>query len=155
MTKRSKLSASGQEQVFTTTPSPQRSENMRRVRTRNTSAEMTVRRLLHRRGFRFSLHRKNLPGTPDIVLRKYRTVIFVNGCFWHGHDCRRGARPSSNALFWQTKIERNASRDRASLAALATLGWKAIVVWECELRASEALEDRLLLALALDETNHR
>ncbi|MBQ8071486.1 MAG: very short patch repair endonuclease [Bacteroidales bacterium] len=121
------------------TPS-QRSKCMSRIRSRNTGPEMTVRRELYHRGFRYRLNRKDLPGTPDIVLHKYHTVIFVNGCFWHGHEgCTKYVRPSSNVSFWEAKVKANRSRDAKVTAHLEALGWYVITVWECELSPSRFL----------------
>jgi DNA mismatch endonuclease (patch repair protein) len=111
----------------------QRSERMGRVRQKNTKPEMRLRSWLHAAGYRFRLHRKDLPGTPDIVLPRHRTAIFVHGCFWHGHDCRRGRLPSSNSAYWEEKITRNKQRDAGAVAALIQLGWHPVEIWECEL----------------------
>ncbi len=122
----------------------QRSRIMRAIKGRDTAPEMTVRRLAHRMGFRFRLHRKDLPGTPDLVFPRFRKVIFVNGCFWHGHDCARGARaPQTNADYWRAKIARNCLRDAANIAALEARGWRAAVIWQCELKDMESVETRL------------
>ena len=111
---------------------------MRAVRGRDTRPEMTVRRLVHRMGFRFRLHRKDLPGKPDIVFPKLHKVLFVHGCFWHGHDCPRGSRvPVQNRVYWTQKIARNRERDKTAVSALASLGWKAAVLWECEINSTE------------------
>jgi DNA mismatch endonuclease (patch repair protein) len=116
-----------------------RSEIMRRVKGRDTAPEKTVRSLLHRLGYRFRLHRADLPGRPDIALPGRRAAIFVHGCFWHGHDCARGARlPKTNAGYWTAKIARNRARDARALADLDRLGWRATVVWECGLADLEA-----------------
>ncbi|MEQ8228517.1 MAG: very short patch repair endonuclease [Rhodospirillales bacterium] len=115
-----------------------RSENMSRVRSKNTSPEMTVRRALHRAGFRFRLHRKDLPGRPDIVLPKKRLCIFVNGCFWHQHPrCPKSKRPKTNAEFWNAKLDANIIRDKKNHAALRQLGWKVLVLWECEINRGD------------------
>ena len=117
---------------------------MRRVGSKDTGPELAVRRLLTALGLRYRLHRKDLPGAPDIVLPGRRLALFVHGCFWHGHDCKRGARaPKTNADYWRAKIARNVARDAASLAALADLGWWAEVIWECELKTPDALTERL------------
>ena len=117
---------------------------MRRVGSKDTGPELTVRRLLTSLRLRYRLHRKDLPGAPDIVLPGRRLALFVHGCFWHGHDCKRGARaPKTNADYWRAKIARNVARDAASLAALADLGWRAEVIWECELKTPDALTERL------------
>ena len=117
---------------------------MRRVGSKDTGPELTVRRLLTSLRLRYRLHRKDLPGAPDIVLPGRRLALFVHGCFWHGHDCKRGARaPKTNEGYWRAKIARNVARDAASLAALADLGWRAEVIWECELKTPDALLARL------------
>lgn len=108
---------------------------MRRVRGRDTGPERTVRRALRDLGFGYRLDGSALPGRPDIVMKGRRLALFVHGCFWHGHDCPRGARiPKSNTAYWTGKIARNRARDAAALAALDALGWRAVIVWECELR---------------------
>ena len=113
----------------------QRSYNMSRIRSKNTKPEEFVRKYLFSRGFRYRKNDSNLPGKPDIVLPKYKTVIFVNGCFWHGHTgCKYFVWPKNNAEFWKNKIESNVSRDRKKTEALEEQGWKVIIVWECELK---------------------
>ncbi|MFD1255834.1 very short patch repair endonuclease [Mucilaginibacter terrae] len=114
-----------------------RSEIMSSIKGKNTKPELRVRKVLHRLGFRFRLHDKRLPGTPDIVLKKYKTVIFVNGCFWHGHtECRRGvSMPKSRTEFWQNKISNNRERDVKKIEELKKIGWKVISVFECELKS--------------------
>lgn len=122
----------------------QRSAVMARVRGQNTKPEMIVRRLVHALGYRYRLHRKDLPGKPDLVFGPRRKAIFVHGCFWHGHHCKRGARkPKQNADYWTAKIARNVARDRENLAALEAMGWQALTIWECELKEVAALETRL------------
>jgi DNA mismatch endonuclease (patch repair protein) len=117
--------------VDTLTPE-RRSWNMSRIRSKNTKPEIMVRSILHRLGYRFSLHRK-LPGRPDIVLPKYRAVIFVHGCFWHRHKgCRDASKPGTRPEFWQKKFSDNTSRDKRNCAELRKLGWEVIVIWECE-----------------------
>lgn len=112
-----------------------RSAVMRRVKGKDTRPEMQVRRLLHAAGYRYRLHRRDLPGTPDLAFPGRRKAVFVHGCFWHGHDCRRGARqPKTNAGYWRAKIARNRERDARNRAALAGLGWGSLTVWECELK---------------------
>jgi DNA mismatch endonuclease (patch repair protein) len=119
----------------TTTPDELRSRTMRAVKSKDTKPEWTVRRLLHAVGYRYRLHGKALPGKPDLVFAGRRKVIFVHGCFWHGHDCARGARqPKTNAGYWSAKIARNRDRDRAHLAALRAQGWQVRFVWECEIK---------------------
>ena len=111
----------------------QRSAMMSRVKNRNTAVEVKVRSLLHRMGYRFRLHRTDLPGTPDIVLPRLRKVIFVHGCLWHAHEgCRRGRYPSSNTEFWTTKIRKNIERDRLAQASLKLTGWAVLVIWQCQ-----------------------
>ncbi len=127
-----------------TTPDPLRSRIMRAVRSRDTKPEMIVRKAAHALGYRFRLHRKDLPGSPDMVFPSRRSVIFVHGCFWHGHDCKRGARqPKTNADYWRNKIARNVARDASSLAELTAQGWRALALWECQLRDKGELELRL------------
>lgn len=117
----------------------QRSRNMAAIRSRNTKPEVRVRRVLHAMGFRFRLHRKDLPGRPDIVLPKYRTAIFVHGCFWHCHRCKYGSVvPATRAEFWAAKRGGNVARDRRHAAALRRLGWRVAVLWECEVRTDDA-----------------
>ena len=117
-----------------------RSWNMSRIRSNDTTPELAVRSFLFRHGFRFRLHVKSLPGHPDIVLPKYKTVIEVRGCFWHRHPgCRQATTPSTNAEFWQEKFKRNVERDRNTEKLLKELGWNLIVVWECELKNDERL----------------
>ena len=116
------------------TPS-QRHKCMSHIRSKNTKPEMIVRKFLFKQGFRYRVHVKKLPGTPDIVLKKYRTVIFVNGCFWHGHEgCRYYVLPKSNTEFWRKKIERNQERDLEERIRLRDMGWHVIQLWECQLK---------------------
>ena len=123
---------------------PDRSAIMRAVPGRDTSAEMKVRRLLRPIAPGYRLHRKDVPGNPDVAYLARKKAIFVHGCFWHGHDCRRGARmPKTNAEYWQAKIGRNRARDARHLEELAARGWRALVVWECELSDEPALTQRL------------
>lgn len=118
-----------------TTPGELRSRIMRSVGSKNTKPELVMRRLLHRNGYRFRLHRKDLPGSPDLTFPGRRKVIFIHGCFWHGHDCPRGARlPKTNQAYWEMKISRNRTRDKRTENALASMGWRMLVVWECKLR---------------------
>ena len=111
----------------------QRSKRMALIRSHNTKPEIALRRALHARGLRYRLHRKDLPGKPDIVFAKSKTVIFVNGCFWHGHRCSIGHIPKSNVAFWTSKIATNRSRDARHVTVLRRLGWRVILVWECRL----------------------
>ncbi len=131
-----------------TVSAEQRSRNMSRIRSKNTKPELKVRRLLHRSGYRFRLHGAaaggSLPGKPDLVFAGRGKVIFVNGCFWHSHTCSAGSRaPATNPEFWAAKRARTVARDTAALQALEASGWEALVVWECELRDSSALEAEL------------
>ncbi len=121
-----------------------RSRTMRAVRSKDTKPEMLVRQVAHAMGYRYSLHRKDLPGKPDLVFSSRRKVIFINGCFWHGHDCKRGARaPKENADYWQNKISRNRARDLKAVEMLTQLGWTSSTFWECELKDANALRDKL------------
>lgn len=105
---------------------------MSQIKGRNTKPEITVRRIVHALGYRYRLHRRDLPGTPDLVLPRHRKIIFIHGCYWHMHSCRYGqVTPKTNARFWQTKRSGNVERDRRNLKALKLLGWKTLVVWEC------------------------
>lgn len=112
-----------------------RSEVMSLIRSKHTRPELIVRSMLHRMGFRFRLHRRDLPGEPDIVLPKHKSAIFVHGCFWHFHkNCRDGKIPQSNQEYWRPKLEGNARKDEQALSALRADGWNTLVIWECELR---------------------
>ena len=125
----------------------QRSAVMRRVKSRDTGPERTVRRILRGAGIGYRLGGAGLPGRPDVVMKGRRTVVFVHGCFWHGHDCARGARePKANADYWRAKIGRNRARDAVVRAALEADGWRVLTVWECDLRAPD-FADRLLAAV--------
>lgn len=129
----------------------QRHNNMAAIRSANTKPEILVRKYLWRQGFRYRLNNPRLPGHPDIVLRKYRTCVFVNGCFWHGHEgCKYFRMPVTNADFWRKKIERNRQRDREEQRRLAEMGWHVIVVWECELKPSRREETLRSLAFTLN-----
>ena len=128
-----------------------RSMNMSHIRSTNSKPEEIVRKYLFSKGFRYRKNVKKLPGCPDIVLPKYQTVIFVNGCFWHKHDCPRFVWPSSNQDYWQPKILRNVERDQLSRQELEALGWKVIVVWECELK--KKVRDTRLAALEAEIRN--
>jgi DNA mismatch endonuclease (patch repair protein) len=118
-----------------TVPAEVRSRIMSSIRSKDTRPELYVRQSLHSAGYRFRLHRRDLPGRPDVVLPRFRTAVFVNGCFWHGHDCKRGHRPASNITFWAEKVDRNIRRDRSSAAALEAEGWRVVTIWECSLNA--------------------
>jgi DNA mismatch endonuclease (patch repair protein) len=120
-----------------------RSYNMSRIKSKNTKPEMLVRRFLHRNGFRYRLHVKNMPGKPDIVLPKYKTVIFIHGCFWHGHEeCKYYVVPKTRTEWWLNKINGNINNDTKSEESLKALGWNIIKIWECELKKTTA-EDTL------------
>lgn len=117
-----------------------RSALMRRVRRSDTKPELTLRSALHRLGLRYVIGDKRLPGTPDLVFPKYKTVVFVHGCFWHGHACPQGRAPATNAGFWLPKIAANRKRDARKERALRELGWSVITVWECELKSKQCAE---------------
>jgi len=121
-----------------------RSKNMSHIRSTNSKPEEIVRKYLFSQGFRYRKNVRKLPGCPDIVLAKYKTVIFVNGCFWHKHDCPRFVWPSSNQEYWRPKILRNVERDKRNIELLEKLGWNVLVVWECELK-KDVREDSLAL----------
>lgn len=122
-----------------------RSWNMSRIRGKDTQPELIVRSILHRYGFRFRLHHKGLPGKPDIVLRKYKTVILVHGCFWHRHNnCPDATTPKSRSGYWENKFKENTERDKRTTEALKNSGWKVIIVWECETSKPEKLINRLI-----------
>ncbi len=117
---------------------------MSRVRSRDTRPEMIVRRIAHGLGFRYRLHRRDLPGTPDLVFPKYRAVIMVHGCFWHRHPgCKYASTPSTRENYWTKKFQGNVVRDRRNLTALSRLGWRTLVIWECETRDREAVAERI------------
>ncbi len=117
---------------------------MRAVKGKDTAPEMVVRRLAHRMGYRYSLHRSDLPGKPDMTFPARGKIIFVHGCFWHGHGCPRGARmPKENAEYWRTKISRNRARDAVNLLKLKADGWKVMIIWECQLRSGAQITSRL------------
>mgnify|MGYP000467610668 CR=1 FL=1 len=119
-----------------------RSEIMARVKQKNTKPEIAVRSLLHKMGYRFRLHRKDLPGKPDITLSKYKAIIFVHGCFWHGHNCRKGTLPRTHKVFWRQKIQGNQKRDRVNIIKLQDLDFRVMVVWECEIINRNSLSQR-------------
>ncbi len=122
-----------------------RSENMRHIRSKDTAPELRVRRLVHALGYRYRLHDKSLPGTPDLVFRSRGCVIFVHGCFWQLHaNCRQARIPSTRQDYWVPKLTRNAERDRAHTRKLRRLGWRVLKLWECELKSTEKLERKLI-----------
>lgn len=120
---------------------------MQAVNTENTGPEWVVRRLLHRAGYRYRLHRKGLPGTPDIVFPSRKKAIFVHGCFWHGHECAKGRAPRSRLDYWGPKLAANRARDRRNQDDLEALGWTSLIVWQCETRHAASLLDRLIAFL--------
>lgn len=123
---------------------------MARIHARNTQPEMFVRRLLHGQGFRFRLHAKDLPGRPDIVFRSRKKVIFVHGCFWHHHEgCKKASVPKTRVAYWKPKLEANRKRDAISVSALEAMGWKVMIIWECEIPAEDPSEllERLVVFL--------
>lgn len=131
----------------------QRSRIMKSVGQKNTQPEWNVRRLLHRLGYRFRLHRKDLPGTPDIVLSGRRKAIFVHGCYWHGHGCSKGKLPKSNRDYWVPKIQKNQERDARKERELRDAGWDVAIVWQCQTKDAEALENMLKKFLELRSTS--
>lgn len=128
-----------------------RSWTMSRIRSKNTKPEMLVRRYLYANGFRFRVNVRTLPGTPDIVLKKYHTVIFINGCFWHGHLCQKGRMPKTNVSFWENKITRNVARDAEVRDQLRALGWRTMIVWECQLKPAVREETLAGIVYLLNE----
>lgn len=122
-----------------------RSHNMSRIRGRDTKPEMLIRRGLHRRGLRYQLHRRDLPGRPDLVFNSRRCAIFVHGCFWHGHGCRMFRLPGTRTDFWRGKIDANRARDERATDALGAGGWRRLIVWECALRGPAKLAEAELL----------
>jgi DNA mismatch endonuclease (patch repair protein) len=135
-----------EERMADTLTTAERSRRMSRIRCKDTAPEMTVRRIVHRLGYRYRLHRKDLPGRPDLVFPRLRSVIFVHGCFWHRHpdpNCRLARLPKSRLDFWEPKLTANRGRDLCIQDALTADGWRVLVVWECELRHKEQLENAL------------
>ncbi len=121
----------------------QRRRIMQSVKSKNTGPELVVRRLLHGMGYRYRLHRKDLPGRPDIVFGSRRKAIFVHGCFWHGHGCSKGRLPKSRLAYWQPKVDKNRERDRTKLEQLQSMGWSVLTIWQCETADLQALASRL------------
>jgi DNA mismatch endonuclease (patch repair protein) len=120
-----------------------RSLLMSRIRSKDTRPELEVRRILHRLGYRFRLHRKDLPGRPDIVLPRHRKIVLVHGCFWHGHTCRLASKPKSNSSYWSEKIVKNQERDVRNLNALQAANWTVLELWECDIRKMDGLEQTI------------
>lgn len=126
--------------------SEERSRIMRQVKGQDTGPEMQVRRLIHGMGYRYRLHRKDLPGKPDLVFPSRRKIIFVHGCFWHQHDdpaCKRSRKPKTNVEYWGPKLEKNKTRDAKNIKSLKKAGWGVLVIWECEIKSIEALSKRI------------
>ena len=129
---------------MTQPPSEARSRTMRAVKSRDTVPEMIVRRMVHAMGKRYRLHRADLPGKPDLTFPRLKKIIFVHGCFWHGHDCKRGARlPKENSDYWANKINRNKDRDAKTQASLQIMGWDVLIIWECQLKDRTALSEHI------------
>ena len=124
--------------------SSSRSKLMSRIKAKNTKPEIIVRKALFSRGYRYRLHGQELPGKPDLVFPGKKKVIFVHGCFWHGHDCKKGKRPKSNTSFWDNKLDRNIDRDASNIKKLLAAGWSAYVVWECQLQNVDDVIDQLV-----------
>lgn len=122
----------------------QRSRNMAAIKASNTSPEIYVRKILFAEGFRYRLHKKYLPGKPDIVLAKYKTVVFIHGCFWHKHLCHLGTTPKSNSEFWNKKLTSNSDRDLRNIKLLLDSGWKVVIVWECAVKGKLKLPEQIL-----------
>ncbi len=124
--------------------SKQRSRNMSAIKSKNTKPEIAVRKLLHSMGYRFRLHRKDLPGSPDIVLPKYKTVIFVHGCFWHRHEnCKYATTPKTRKEFWENKFKTNLKRDLDIQEKIKNIGWQSVVIWECEIKNKFVLKETI------------
>ncbi len=130
-------------QMVDRVPATVRSRIMASVRSKHTAPELLVRRMLHGMGYRYRLHRKDLPGSPDLVFPKRRKVIFVNGCFWHGHDCKWGRLPKSNSNFWSAKIRANQARDARNIDLLEKQGWHSMKIWQCQLRSPAFLLEKV------------
>lgn len=130
--------------------SEQRSRNMAAIKSSSTSPEIYIRKILFSNGYRYRINQKNLPGKPDIVLAKHKTVIFIHGCFWHRHNCHLAVMPKSNLDYWFKKLEANADRDKRNYQALLSLGWKIILVWECAIRGKRRLAESILRSKILD-----
>lgn len=129
---------------MTLTPQQVRSRTMSRIKGKNTKPEIAVRSMLHRAGYRFRLHGRKLPGSPDIVLARHKTVVFVHGCFWHRHEgCKYATTPKTRTEFWSDKFRKNVERDARQQRELQEMGWRVLIVWECELRDLETLKKRL------------
>ena len=135
-----------------TVDSQKRSEIMSRVRDRDTKPELIVRRIAHRLGFRFRLHRRDLPGCPDMVFPRHRSVIMVHGCFWHRHvGCKYASRPRTRVAYWEAKFKDNVVRDKGTESALRALGWRVMIIWECETKDGGAVAARIASYLGQDD----
>jgi DNA mismatch endonuclease, patch repair protein len=122
----------------------ERSNRMRLIRSKNTAVEVQVRRMIHSMGYRYRLHSRNLPGKPDLVFSSKKSVIFIHGCFWHSHDgCKLARRPKSNQQYWDSKLESNKLRDFEALQSLDRIGWKSLVIWECELSNPDSIRTKV------------
>lgn len=132
-----------------------RSANMRAIRSKDMRPELEVRSHVHKLGYRFRLHRKDLPGKPDLVFPSRRKVIFVHGCFWHAHDCKIAHAPKSNLQYWGPKLERNRARDEKNINALRAGGWKTMVIWECEISSERTLKKRIKAFLGASAASWR
>ena len=121
-----------------------RSEIMSRIRGKNTKPELIVRKYLSSKGYRYKLHDKNLPGRPDLVLKKHQTAVFVNGCFWHQHPgCKKATSPKSNNVYWDAKLAKNVDRDKKNIETIENEGWRCLILWECETKDQEALQEKI------------
>ncbi len=123
-----------------------RSQIMASISAKDTTPELLVRKSLHRKGLRYRLHSRNLPGTPDLAFRQFNAVVFINGCFWHGHDCHLFRMPSSNQEYWQNKFETNRARDARNKQLLSELNWRVLIVWECSIKGKHRLDFETLIA---------
>ncbi len=130
--------------ILDTITKEKRSEIMSKVRSKNTSPELAVRRLIFSLGYRYRLHAEYLPGKPDLAFPGRKKVIFVHGCFWHGHDCKRGGVPATNKEFWLPKLEKNKVRDSETFSRFVDMGWKALVIWQCQLKDKDALKTAIV-----------
>lgn len=120
-----------------------RSALMSRIKSKNTKPEITVRKILYSLGYRYRIHRKELPGSPDVIFSKRKKVIFIHGCFWHAHDCGRGFKPKTNVDFWKKKLDKNCERDRLVEKQILEIGWQSLTIWECQLKNETQLIDLL------------
>jgi DNA mismatch endonuclease (patch repair protein) len=133
----------------------QRHYNMSRIRSKDTKPELTVRKWLWHHGYRYRLHRKNLPGKPDIVLPKYHAVVFVHGCFWHRHGCKLTSTPATRKEFWEVKLNGNAERDKRNIQKIRELNWRVLVIWECEIKKWDSVLETKILDFLHSDTDQR